>query len=97
MSLDLGLPALDRAAPRLMRAEPLLAMRDISKTYGDVRALRHVDAVVYPGEVMGIVGESGSGKSTLLRMMNLEDTPESGDYRLRLPQRDDGNLFDLGR
>jgi len=97
MSLDLGLPALERAAPRLMRTEPLLNMRDISKSYGNVRALRHVDAAVYPGEVMGIVGESGSGKSTLLRMMNLEDTPDSGDYTLRLPGRENENLFDLTR
>jgi putative phosphonate transport system ATP-binding protein len=97
MSLDMTPAALDRAAPRLMRAEPLLTMRDISKSYGEVNALRHVDAAVYPGEVMGIVGESGSGKSTLLRMMNLEDTPDRGDYRLRLPQRDDGNLFGLAR
>ncbi|GAB5429257.1 MAG: ATP-binding cassette domain-containing protein [Devosia indica] len=97
MSLDLGLPALERAAPRLMRTEPLLNMRDISKSYGNVHALRDVDAAVYPGEVMGIVGESGSGKSTLLRMMNLEDTPDSGNYTLRLPGRENENLFDLTR
>jgi putative phosphonate transport system ATP-binding protein len=97
MSLEMSPAALERLAPRLMRAEPLLRMRQISKAYGDVRALRQVDAVVYPGEVMGIVGESGSGKSTLLRMMNLEDTPDNGDYLLRLPEREDGNLFELTR
>lgn len=97
MNLELTPIALERTAPRLMRSEPLLTMRAISKRYGDVRALHNVDAAVYPGEVMGIVGESGSGKSTLLRMMNLEDTPENGDYHLRLPQRADGNLFDLSR
>ena len=86
-----------RAAPRLMADEPILTMANISRAYGDVHALRQVDVTVYPGEVMGIVGESGSGKSTLLRMMNLEDTPDSGDYRLRLPGREDGNLFDLTR
>lgn len=97
MNLELTPIALERTAPRLMQSEPLLTMRAISKRYGDVRALHNVDAAVYPGEVMGIVGESGSGKSTLLRMMNLEDTPENGDYHLRLPQRADGNLFDLSR
>ena len=97
MNMDLGLPALARVAPQLMRAEPILTMQGISRRYGDVHALRNVDVTVYPGEVMGIVGESGSGKSTLLRMMNLEDTPDKGDYRLRLPQREDGNLFDLAR
>ncbi|ODS51387.1 MAG: phosphonate C-P lyase system protein PhnK [Agrobacterium sp. SCN 61-19] len=90
-------PSQQRAAPRLMAAEPLLTMTGISRTYGDVHALRHVDVQVYPGEVMGIVGESGSGKSTLLRMMNLEDSPDRGDYRLRLPGREGGNLFDLAR
>ncbi len=97
MNLDMSPMAPARAAPRLLRTEPLLTMQDISKSYGEVQALRHVDATVYPGEVLGIVGESGSGKSTLLRMMNLEDTPDQGDYRLRLPDRDDGNLFDLTR
>jgi len=97
MTLDMSQPALERTAPRLMRTEPLLTMRDVSRRFGEVEALRNVDVTVYPGEVMGIVGESGSGKSTLLRMMNLEDTPDSGDYRLQLPNREDGNLFDLAR
>lgn len=93
----MNISALERAAPRLMQAESLLTMRAVCRRYGEVRALHNVDVTVYPGEVMGIVGESGSGKSSLLRMMNLEDTPDHGDYHLRLPQRQDGNLFDLAR
>jgi putative phosphonate transport system ATP-binding protein len=61
-----------------------------------VTALEDVHVTVWPGEVLGIVGESGSGKSTLLRMMNLEDTPDEGDYRLALPDTP-GNLFELDR
>ena len=89
--------ALQRAAPRLMADAPALTMAGMSRAYGAVQALRAVDVSVYPGEVLGIVGESGSGKSTLLRMMNLEDTPDNGDYRLRLPGRADRNLFELDR
>ncbi|WP_210050594.1 ATP-binding cassette domain-containing protein [Neorhizobium petrolearium] len=90
-------PAIRHRPPRLMTAAPILTMGGISRTYGDVQALRSVDVIVYPGEVLGIVGESGSGKSTLLRMMNLEDTPDAGTYHLALPGRVDDNLFTLDR
>ncbi len=68
----------------------------MSKAFGHVKALCNVTAKAYPGEVLGIVGESGSGKSTLLRMMNLEETPDNGNYSLDLPEVS-GNLFDLDR
>lgn len=83
-------------APRLVQTRPLLEVHGVSKSYGDVHAVRNVSAHAYPGEVLGIVGESGSGKSTLLRMMNLEETPDTGSYTLDLPDVA-GNLFDLDR
>ncbi|MEZ2127037.1 MULTISPECIES: ATP-binding cassette domain-containing protein [unclassified Sinorhizobium] len=86
-----------RQPPRLMLTQPILTMKGVEKKFGDVQALRGVDAVAYPGEVLGIVGESGSGKSTLLRMMNLEDTPDRGSYHLALPGREETDLFTLDR
>jgi len=83
-------------APQIVTTRPLLIARDVSKSYGDVQALRHVSASVYPGEVLGIVGESGSGKSTFLRMLNLEEVPDDGSYTLDLPDVS-GNLFELDR
>ncbi|MEC7963917.1 MAG: ATP-binding cassette domain-containing protein [Pseudomonadota bacterium] len=83
-------------APKLVKAAPLLRAQNVSKTYGAVQAVRDVSAEVFPGEVLGIVGESGSGKSTFLRMLNLEETPDSGSYTLDLPEVE-GNLFDLDR
>jgi putative phosphonate transport system ATP-binding protein len=83
-------------APRLVSQKPLLALREVHKRYGSVRALRNVSVTVYPGEVLGIVGESGSGKSTLLRMLNLEERPDRGYYHLNLPETA-GNLFALDR
>ena len=85
---------LDKA--RFRRAEPVVAMNGISHSFGPVRALVDVDVYVYPGEVLGIVGESGSGKSTLLRIMNLEDTPDEGTYRLAISGAGD-NVFKLDR
>ncbi|MEK1902848.1 MAG: ATP-binding cassette domain-containing protein [Rhizobium sp.] len=92
-----NLSASGRQPPRLMLSSPILTMNGIRKSFGEVQALRGVDVTVYPGEVLGIVGESGSGKSTLLRMMNLEDRPDDGEYRLALPGREDINLFTLDR
>lgn len=86
--------AMQLFAPQLMTAAPILKMSHITRHYGDVTALDDVSAEVFPGEVLGIVGESGSGKSTLLRLMNLEDTPDSGDYQLAIEGAGD-NLFEL--
>lgn len=87
---------MERLPPVLVSGAPLMQMSGISRRFGPVTALEDVAVTVWPGEVLGIVGESGSGKSTLLRMMNLEDTPDAGAYRLALPDTP-GNLFDLDR
>lgn len=83
-------------APRIVTTKPLLSVQNVSKSFGDVHAVRDVSVIAYPGEVLGIVGESGSGKSTLLRMMNLEEIPDTGRYTLDLPDTS-GNLFELDR
>lgn len=88
---------LERAAPRLVRKQPLVTLEGVTKSYGPITAAADVDMQVYPGEVMGIVGESGSGKSTLLRLMNLEENADRGTYRLHLDDGPKGNLFALDR
>ena len=48
---------------------PFLQMRDISKTFPGVKALRNVDLNVSQGEVLALAGENGAGKSTLMKVM----------------------------
>jgi simple sugar transport system ATP-binding protein len=47
----------------------ILEMRSISKTFGEVQALRHVDFAVARGEVVGLLGDNGAGKSTLIKIV----------------------------
>ncbi|MBU6216369.1 MAG: ATP-binding cassette domain-containing protein, partial [Acidobacteria bacterium] len=46
--------------------EPVLRCEDVTKRFGGVEALSHVDLVVAPGEIVGLVGQNGAGKTTLM-------------------------------
>jgi ribose transport system ATP-binding protein len=65
--------------------QPLLEMKNISKQFPGVQALKDVSIDLYAGEVLGLVGENGAGKSTLIKIL-------AGDYRA-----DSGMIFINGR
>ena len=60
---------------------PLVEMRDISISFGGIKAVDHVSVDLYPGEVVGLLGHNGAGKSTLIKCL-------SGAYR-----QDAGDIF----
>lgn len=64
---------------------PLVELRDISISFGGIRAVDHVSLDLYPGEVVGLLGHNGAGKSTLIKIL-------SGAY-----QRDSGEIWIEGK
>ena len=56
----------------------MLEVRNVSKRYGALTAVRHVNFAVRPGEVLGYLGPNGSGKSTTVKMLVGLMPPTSG-------------------
>jgi branched-chain amino acid transport system ATP-binding protein len=57
---------------------PILAVHDLSVSYGHIRALRGVSLDVYEGETVAIIGANGSGKSTLVESVIGLHKPSAG-------------------
>ena len=69
-----------------MTAQPVIALRGVTKVYGEgdttVHALRGIDLDIAPGEYVAIMGASGSGKSTLMHIIGCLDIGTTGRYFL---------------
>lgn len=64
-------------------AEPLLSMRDIEFSYGQLQVLFGVSLDVLPGEALALLGTNGAGKSTLMKVLCGLGTPSGGTVHLR--------------
>jgi heme exporter protein A len=60
----------------------LLAARGLSRSFGRVRILHHIDLSLQPGEVLAVLGPNGAGKTTLLRLLAGLMRPSAGEVRV---------------
>lgn len=65
--------------------EPLLKIRNLTKSFKSVSVLKNIDLNIYEGEILGVIGASGSGKTTLLNAMIGFLPAESGEIEFLLP------------
>lgn len=64
------------------KPQPIVEMRNISKTFGSTKALRGVDFTVLHGEVHALLGRNGAGKSTLVSTMSGLVASDTGTIRI---------------
>jgi ATPase subunit of ABC transporter with duplicated ATPase domains len=61
---------------------PLLALHDVSKSFGALKVTDRISFTVDAGETLGILGPNGAGKTTLFRMITRQEQPDAGALRL---------------
>src|SRR5210317_1297438 len=64
-------------------SSPILEVRGVSKTFGNVKALDSVDFFLQKGIVHGLLGENGAGKSSLMNVLSGIYLPESGTIKIK--------------
>jgi lipooligosaccharide transport system ATP-binding protein len=66
----------------MVRGEPLIFARGLTKTFGALRAVDGVDFSVQAGEAFGFLGPNGAGKSSTMRMIAAVSPRTSGELRV---------------
>ena len=63
-------------------AQPLLQLDNLSKSFGGLQCISHLDIDVREGEVVSVIGPNGAGKTTLFNLITGMYRPDAGDIRL---------------
>ena len=71
--------------------EPIIELRNVSKTFGGITALNSVSLEVNEGEVVGLIGDNGAGKSTLIKILVGVHQPDFGEIFIRSRKAENWN------
>jgi D-xylose transport system ATP-binding protein len=75
----------------------LVEMRDISISFGGIKAVDHVSVDLHSGEVVGLLGHNGAGKSTLIKILSGAYRADTGEITIRGERADIGTPRDAKR
>jgi ABC-2 type transport system ATP-binding protein len=65
-----------------MASETAIEVESLTKSYGDVHALRGIDLSASAGTILGLLGPNGAGKTTAVRILTTLLKPDSGSARV---------------
>ena len=66
-----------------MSAEPLLHVKDLTKSFGGVTAVKSLNVGLNQGDILGVIGPNGSGKTTLVNLITGFVKTSSGEIKYR--------------
>lgn len=75
--------------------QPIVALHEVRKSFGDLEVLKGITFNVMKGEVVCVIGPSGSGKSTLIRCINALNPIDSGSIKVEGQEVHDAHLDKL--
>ena len=81
-------------------SEKILELHNVSKIYGNLKALADINLSVNAGDWLSIMGPSGSGKTTMINIIGCMDTPSTGSVILDgvdISKENAGNLTRIRR
>ena len=80
-----------------MASEAAIEVQGLTKSYGDVKALRGIDLHAPAGTVLGLLGPNGAGKTTAVRILTTLLPPDSGTARVAGARRGQGRRRSCAR
>ncbi len=75
----------------------LLAVEDVSLSFGGIKAIRDVSFDIRKGEIRAIIGPNGAGKTSMLNVINGFYTPQQGRIRFKGKTRSKMRPYDAAR